>query len=310
MGFTFVASQMLVLALAIAVGFVARKLDVMNDAFDGSLSRLVLDVALPCMIVSSVFTEGGLPNAETIGIILGYSFAAYALMLVIGAVAPLLLGLPKSDRGVYSFMTSFGNVAFIGFPVLSAVFGPQAILYGAIVNIPFNLAVFTIGAAFIAQGEGGFLKRMTSNWRTLISPVQVSCLIAIVLALLGVQNGGVVGDALSTVGSLTTPAALLIVGSSLAKYSPKSMLDNWRAYVIAAFRLGVVPLAVYFVFHQFVSDPLLLGVMTITSAMPVATNGMLLCLKYGGNLKAMTQGTFISTVASILTIPCIAMLVV
>lgn len=308
MSFASVGAQMLALFLAILVGLIARKADVMNDSVDGAVSRLVMDVTLPCMIVASVFSEGPLPSPSAILTILGASCAAYALIILVSAIYPILMRTPKPDRGVYSFMAAFGNVGFIGFPVLAAIFGPQAVLYGAIANIPFNLAVFTIGAAFIAGGDNP-LKSIARNWRSLVSPTQAASLVAILLVLLRIEDGGVIGEALGTVGNMTTPAALLIVGSSLAKYSPKAMLTNWRAYIAAAFRLFVMPLLVHFVLGSFVSNELVLGVLTVTSGMPVATIGMLLCLKHDGNLKAMTQGTFISTASSVLTIPVIAMLV-
>lgn len=310
MSFTSVGAQMLALFLAILVGLIARKVDVMNDAVDGAVSRLVMDVTLPCMIVASVFSEGGLPSPNAVLAILGCSCAAYALIILVSAVYPILMRAPAPDRGVYSFMAAFGNVGFIGFPVLAAIFGPQAVLYGAIANIPFNVAVFTIGAAFIAGGGDNPLKSIAKNWRSLISPTQAASLLAIALVLLRVEDGGVIGEALGTVGNMTTPAALLIVGSSLAKYSPKAMLTNWRAYVAAAFRLLVMPVLVHFVIGLFAPDELILGVLTVTAGMPVATIGMLLCLKHDKNIKPMTQGTFISTVASVLTIPLIAMLVV
>lgn len=308
MSFLFIVSIMITFALAMAIGFIARKLGVMNDDFDGSLSRLVLDVTLPCLIVSSVFSDQ-LPDTQGVLDILSYSFAVYALLMVLAFVLPLLLGTSKDARGVYSFMTAFGNTGFVGLPVIAAIFGPHAVLYGAIAQIPFNLTVFTLGVAFVSKGEGGFFKRMASNAKNLLSPALVSCALAFVLALAHVNNAGIIGDALTTIGAMTTPAALLILGSSLAKYSPKTMLTNWRAYAAAAFRLVVAPLAVYFAFRSIIPDPLLLGVLVVTCGMPVATNGLLLCLRYNGDLHTMTQGVFLSTIASVISIPCIAMLV-
>lgn len=309
MSFAFVASQMIVLSLAMAIGFVARKLDLMSDGFDGTLSQLVINITLPCMVISSVFTEEPLPSPESILNILLFSFAVYAFVLIVAFIAPLVLGLPRAKRGVYSFITAFGNVGFIGFPVVCAIFGPQALLYAAIANIPFNLAAFTIGAMFIASSSPSG-KKVRLDWKTFVSPVQVACLVAIGFALLQIHDGGVFASAVDTIGSMTTPATLLIVGSSLTKYSPKAMLDNWRAYVAVSFRLVLVPVAVFFVFRNFITDPMLLGVLVVTLGMPVATNGTMLSLKYDGDLKTITQGTFLSTVASILTIPCISMLVI
>ena len=75
-------------------------------------------------------------------------------------------------------------------------------------------------------------------------------------------------------------------------------------------RVALVPAALLAVFSQFiVGSPLMLGVIVITNGMPVATNGTLFCVRYGGDLEAMTQTTFISTVLSLVSIPLFAMLI-
>ena len=50
-------------------------------------------------------------------------------------------------------------------------------------------------------------------------------------------------------------------------------------------------------------DPFLLAVIVVISGMPVATNGTMLCYQYGGDSKTMAQGTFVTTVLSVVTIP-------
>lgn len=73
-------------------------------------------------------------------------------------------------------------------------------------------------------------------------------------------------------------------------------------------RMFVVPLVVFLIYRLFVHDPLLLGVCVIITAMPVATNGTMLCLQYDRDEKVMAQGTFITTVLSVFTIPLFAIL--
>jgi hypothetical protein len=51
---------------------------------------------------------------------------------------------------------------------------------------------------------------------------------------------------------------------------------------------------------------MLLGITVVEMAMPVAVNGSMLCLEYGGDKECMAQATLLTTVASIVTIPLIA----
>lgn len=300
-----IESEMIVLFLAIALGFAARKLHVFNETTDDALTTAVLDITLPCTIIGSVITRTTLPDAATIGYIFLFSFLAFLLTLAIAIIVPFFFGLDAARRGTYRFMLAFGNVGFIGFPVLNAIYGPEAILYGAIFNIPFNIFVFTVGIIMLSQSDTD-ANTLKLALKGLLSPTLIACFVAMFLALFNVTNTGIFGEAVETVGAMTTPAALLIVGSNLANVPLGTMLTHFRTYIMAAFKLLIIPMCVWLVFRSVITDPLLLGVLVVTSGMPVAINGTLLCKRYGGDLDTMLRGTFITTVLSIVTIPLIA----
>ncbi len=83
----------------------------------------------------------------------------------------------------------------------------------------------------------------------------------------------------------------------------KELVGGFRMWLMSLFRLLVIPLITWGVFHLFISDPLLLGVVVVSSGMPVATNGTILCYQYGGSTRTMAQGTFMTTVLSLASIP-------
>lgn len=300
--------QLIVLFLAMALGFVAHKLHVMNDDVNAALTTVILDITLPCTIISSVITCETLPDAATVAQILLFSCLAYVIILVIAILIPFCFGLDAPRRGTYRFMLTFGNTGFLGFPILASIYGQEAILYGAIFNIPFNILVFTVGVLFLSQTEDSMCDQLRIAAKNLLSPTLISCFVAMFAAMLNITNTGIFGDALHTVGEMTTPAALLVIGSILAKVPVHTMLTHFRTYIMAAFKLVIIPVVIWLVFRNVITDSMLLGVLVITSGMPVATNGTLLCLRYGGDLDTMIRGTFVTTVLSILTIPLLASL--
>ena len=131
----------------------------------------------------------------------------------------------------------------------------------------------------------------------------------LVIVLTGWTDWGVLGDSISIVGEMTTPAALLLMGSSIAKYHPLDMLTNWRAYVAVAFRLVIVPVACLAVARVWPGmTPMFITTLVLEMAMPVGSNGTLYCLQYGKDARPMMQCTFLSIICSILTIPLVTML--
>ena len=97
-----------------------------------------------------------------------------------------------------------------------------------------------------------------------------------------------------------------VVGSLLAGLPMKQMLGGARVWVLSAVRLLVMPAALWLVLRNLAMDPLVMGIAVTQMAMPTAINGTILCMAYGGDSEAMAQITFMTTLASIVTIPLVA----
>ncbi|WP_158095322.1 AEC family transporter [Collinsella sp. An2] len=310
MEFQFVASQMLMVSLPILLGWAVHKLGFLDDQLDSGLSRLVMNIGLPCTILSSLGSTPVLPETGVMLLIMAATLATYVVAIVIAVVVTAVLRVPDGSRGVYQFAMAFGNCGFIGLPVISAIFGDEALLYAAISLIPANFALFSAGAImFDATSEQGLARRLRHAMGSLKSPTLVMSVVVFVLAMLGISDLGLIGDSVSIVGQMTTPLALLVTGSSLANYQPLAMLGNWRAYVACAARLLIIPLASLAVARLFPLDTYLLGIVVIDCSMPVATAGILFCLQHDRDVMPMLQTTFLSIIGSIATIPLVTVLI-
>ena len=199
------------------------------------------------------------------------------------------------------FTLAFPNVAFIGYPVVTALFGSEALFYAVILVLPFNLMTFTLGPLLLTGAKRFSLRQM-------FSPCVVASILALGLALLRLRPPEIVGEALSFVGNITVPLSLLFVGSLLAGIPLGRMLASPRLWILTAVRLLVLPAVLCFLLRWMGTESLILGVAVIQMAMPTAMNGSLLCMEYGGDAECMAQITFVSTLASIVTIPILAAL--
>ena len=301
--FLSILGTMVILFFDISIGYIAMKAHVMDKTIDKGLSKLILNTALPAMILGSVLTADSLPGSTEILITMGLSIVSFAIMTALAFLVTKLLGVRDGHRGVFRFMLTFGNVGFIGFPVLSAIFGPSTLIYGSIFNLPFNVLVFTMGVWFIAQDSGRGAK-VKMGLKTFLTPANIACAIAIVLTLLNVHSVPIIGDA-----AFTTPGALLIIGSSLADLPVSKLIGGPRLWIASLARLIISPLIVWALFRLVPVDPMLIDIMVVLCAMPVATNGTMLCYQYGGDSRTMAQGTFVTTVLSIITIPILVMVI-
>lgn len=299
-----IITQMLMIFGIVLVGLFAAKRNLWAGDLDRKLSIFIMNISMPALILASVMGKDlAFENSELISLAV-VAVVNYIVLIGLAYLIPHLFKVNKARLGISRFMLAFGNVSFIGYPVCDAVFGPKAVFCASVLNIPFNLLVFTIGVSFI---NGGKAKSAFSP-RLIFSPCVIASLIAVVIAVARIQMPTPVGQWFHLLGDLTTPCALLIIGSSLSHIPVRDMLGNRFVYSMTLFRLFLLPLAVGGVLALMGVNPFVSDVAVVLSAMPVATNGIMLCLQYGKDERVMTQGLFFTTLLSVISIPLVAYL--
>ena len=290
---------MMTLFAIVIVGYVAGRLGYMGGEFDKRLSSLVINITCPALILSSAMT-GELPDRRLILPLLGISIITYIILTGVVFWLPRYLTKQKADEGIVGFALMFGNVGFMGYPVVASIFSHQAVFYAAVLNVVNTLAVFTVGTILIV-GDVGDGKRFQK--KVLYSTPMLSAYLAMLIVALGIDNiPGLISQPLTIIGNITVPAALLIIGSSMSQLSLRTMLGNRTVYATTLFRLILIPLGFYYLFSALGFDPYVVNINTVVIAMPVATYGTILCLKYG------RETTLITTLLSMLTIPLLTLL--
>ena len=301
MDFFDVFGKMLAILLTTAAGYLAHHLGYLGGEIDQKLCRLVLNITMPAMILAAVLNNSDMGGLSEILPLLLVSAIFYGMSLVFAAVVPKVLGGTEKQKGVWRYSLVFANVAFIGYPVARALFGESSIFYAAILVLPFNLLSYTLGPMMLA-GQGRF------DWKQMLSPCVVASVIALVLALTGLRLPSSVGETIGFLGDVTTPLSLLVVGSLLADLPIKQVFIAPRPWILTILRLLVMPALFFLLLKPLHLDPMVMGVAVSQMAMPVAVNGSMLAMEYGGDTDAMAQVTFLTTLFSTFTIPIIAVL--
>ena len=294
---------MVILFTIVVLGYALCKLGYMGDKFDQKLSSIVIDVTCPALILSSVM-GAELPDRSLILPLLGIGFLTYILLLVFGFWVPRFVAKSRDEQGMIGFALMFANVGFIGYPIVSAIFGPKAVFYAALLNIPNTFFIFTAGVMLV-KGEHN-MKSLSA--KVLFSPAMIAAFVAALMVAFSVRTPDIIARPVTMVGNITIPAALMVIGSSMARLPLKEIIGSPKVYVASLLRLVVVPLSVYFLFRFCGVSDVINNINTVIIAMPVASYGTMFCLKYGRNPSLMTEMTFVTTLGSILTIPLITLL--
>ena len=149
--------QMIVMFLMMAVGYLCYQKQILTEEVSRKVSAIVVNVANPCMILSSALTDQQMQGKELVQT-LAIVVMMYVFLLVMAQLLPRILCIQKESRGAYAAMTVFANIGFMGFPVLAAMYGNGALLYGAVFQIPFNILIYTYGVAVLTRKSGACAK--------------------------------------------------------------------------------------------------------------------------------------------------------
>ncbi len=296
---------MMTLFALLVVGYVAGKLGYLGGDFDRQLSRLVINITCPALILSSAM-NGELPDRHFILPLLGISIITYIILAGAAFLLPRYIVSRQEDKGTVGFAIMFGNVGFMGYPVVASIFGHQAVFYAAVLNVINTFAVFTIGTMLItgkSEVEGRhFQKKVLYS-----TPMLAAYLTMLIVALEIDDIPAVISQPLTMLGNITVPAALLIIGSSMSQLSLRTLLGNRTVYATTFMRLAAVPLAIYYFCQALGFSEMVNNINTVVIAMPVATYGTILCLRHNKDATLMTEVTFITTLFSMVTIPLLVL---
>ena len=294
---------MVMLFTMVILGYTTCKLGYMGDKFDKKLSSIVVDITCPLLVLSSVMGDE-MPDRSLILPLVGVGFLTYIILLVFGFWVPRFISKNHDDQGMIGFSLMFANVGFIGYPIVASIFAPKAVFYAALLNVPNTFFIFTAGVMLV-KGEYSIRQ---FNPKVLLSPALIGAFIAALLVAFGVHTPEMIARPITMVGNITVPAALMIIGSSMARLPLREIIGSGKVYATSFLRLVIVPLSVYFLFRLCGVNTLINNINTVVIAMPVASFGTMFCMKYGRNPSLMTEATFITTLFSIITIPLITLL--
>lgn len=291
---------MLELVIIMVIGYGLAFFKLLDKSFSDKLSWLVVNISMPMLIIASVLGKEG--NLKDVLIYLGYGTAFYIVSMPIAYICCKLLFVRKKNMGTYQFMLIFSNCSFMGYPIAAAVLGGDSVFYMSIFNIPFNILAFSYGIFLLASGGE---KGTGFNPAKLINPGIISSILAVIIYAFGIDFPTFIGNTFSSVGGLTTPLSMLVLGVSLAQLPVSELFNEIRLYPISIIRLVGLPILTYYVMRIFTGDPMMLGVATVTAGMPVASMTVMLTTLYGGNVKLASVGVFITTIMSVVSVPLV-----
>lgn len=294
--------EVLVLFLMIGIGFYARKKEMINKQVNRGLVELLLNITLPLLIVVS-FNFKIQPEVMRVALqifVVSLLFH-YGMFFLSAFFFPMFR---PSARSVLRFGAVFSNCAFMGYPILLAVYGKIGVFYGSIFSAPFNIAIWTAGVLLFKNKYD-----LKSIGKAFLNPGVLAVGLGFFLSFFSITLPYPFLKSAELIGWMTTPLSMIVVGSMLGEIHYREILSGFAVYYVSVLRLVFIPLGLFLVLYAFGIRGVTLGVCVICASMPVAASTAAFSERYECEPTLASRSVFISTLLSIVTIPLIITLI-
>lgn len=305
-------SQLIQLFVIMFIGYLLFKSGMFTVESNQILTRFLLDCTLPFQIIASVINPEGGRDYSGVLLMFFYCFVLYTVYTIGGIILTKLLRYPKEQQGVYMFSHVFSNTGFMGFPVIAAVIGEEALLYAAITTMVFNLFAFTIGIVLMnyrGSLDGGLSSALKLiDLKQLVTPGFIGIVTAIIIYFIPVHFPDEIKGICVTVGNITTPLAMLLIGSILARIPVKEVVGDLRVYLFTFVRQILIPLATWPLLRLLCPSDFIRLILLIQFAMPVGNTVVLFATRFHQDEELSARIVFITTILSIITLPAVMLI--
>lgn len=290
------------LFLIMLLGVYGSKRNIITDEVNKGLTEILLKITLPLMIVSSFVFTFDESMKKNINKTFVYAFLTFVIVAIISYL--FLIPVKSKKRNILQFANVFSNCGFIGFPIMESIYGFEGVIYTSIFNMYFAIFTWTYGI-LIFTGKITFKEIK----KVLLNPCVIAVYIGVFIMKFNIQIPAVIYSTIKTVGSMTSPLSMIIVGVILSKANIKANLKDWTIYYGSIIKLLVIPILLYLITLIINDNSKVANTMLILSAMPAAAMTSILAENFNEEKEYAAVIVFFTTLISLITFPIILKLI-
>ena len=286
--------QLIMLFGFILVGYVANKTKILDDISNQKISKFLINITIPATIINSSIGQASENNSNVLIVFL----VAVCFYILIPIMSRFISKLLKQEP-TFELMLTYSNLGFMGIPIVEAIYGKDIVFYVTIFMMIFNISIFSMGILTLSKNK----TEKNFSMKQFLNPGIISAIIAIIIYGFKIQIQNDISNIIANVGSITTPLAMIIIGSTLGEIQLQTAFSDMKMYIFVGLKLIGYPILIYVILRMLRMDEQIIGVVVILTSLPTAGNVSMVCSEYGGDMNMVTKGICISTLFSVITIP-------
>jgi malate permease and related proteins len=305
-----IITQIIILAVVVLIGAMAAKFRVLTIDSKDMLSKVIFNISLPLMLFTNFFRLEATPRliANSITILAISGFVIFFLLFV-GWLIVKKFRLQGSEAAVFKVHAMFGNTIFLGFPLITALYGVEGLLYASMFQLVSTIIMWTAGVIILSHGNGVTWKKSLGR---VINPNTVATLTGLLCFILSVRLPDILLKPMTELGSANTWLSMLYIGAMLVLSNVGGLLKKKNLYLVSFNRLVLGPALLILIFYLialtgFAPEKLVTSVIILEASMPCMVTVVIMAKEFGSDDRLATGNVFVSTIISILTLPLVVM---
>jgi len=312
MSFDVVTNQVFILIILGIIGVIASKTGLINESVKQGLSGIIFNITLPLLILSS------LSDMELTGevlfnglLVILFSFLALVLLYITGIISSRIMSLNSRATTIHVVHTMFGNIVFLGFPLIHVLFGNKGLLFAMLFYLCSNTTQWTFGIYLLAAEKN---KNISAGLKKIINPNTLAFFLGLILMSLNWSMPVVLKKSLGGLGHTTLYMSMLYIGAVLSEIKIQNLVGKFRVFILSINKLVLSPMLILLVISIILKltgwemDTIALSVIIMQSAMPCMVIIIIMAKKYGADYVHASQNVLTSTLLSVFTLPLIILL--
>ncbi len=315
-----VFEQMLVLFVMILTGVAAHRKGWVSEELYSGMSRLVVNIFNPLLIVSSVLGKTS-DSAEAFFRQNLFLVFVFYIWLFVGSLLFVAVTHPdRKESPIYQLLILFPNTGFMGIPLVAALLGSEYVIYVAIYMLGYNLLIYTYGIHLARRSAQNTVQECGEMpapsfpalvWGSLrpvlTNPGVAAAVVAMILFFSGCPVPAWIAKCCDYMGNASIPLSMFLIGCSVAASSVGAMLHDVRVYFFLAFRMFLLPIGGILLARLLPVAPQMQQLFGIMLAMPAGSLVVLIAQQYGEGAECATRGVILSTLLSLVSIPVVSL---
>ena len=296
--------QIAELFIMIFMGFAIVKAGIVKDEESKVLSKIVLYLVIPCVIVNAFQVDYTAQTVKGLMIAFVASVILQIILLIIVAVMGKVLSLNEVEVASVYYSNS-GNLIV---PIVTFILGKEWVLYGCVFMSVQLVFLWTHCKKIISRERSYDRKKIVLNIN------MISIAVGVVLFFTRIRLPEVIDNTIGAVGNMIGPASMIVTGMLFAGMNLKQIFANKRVYFVSFLRMLVVPLIALVLIkgsrlaNLSADAPKIMLIVFLAVITPSASTVTQMCQVYGNDSQYASAINVVTTLSAIITMPVMVLL--